>query len=240
MLNWNEETAAFLRDASEYGDYYKCLAEWILPHLKGTEHLCDAGCGLGYLTLELSNYVNRITAVDSSEIALQTLGEKAKDRKNIHVINGNINCFTPAEKYDGMVFCFFGKMEEIAKIARTQCKGDLFLFKRNYVNKRFAVGEYSAGDDSFENAVDWLEKRRVPFVSDTLSPEMGQPFRGREDARRFFSLYHPGNGADITDAFLDSRLIETGRQDFPLYLPQKREVGCLWLQAADLPEEGTE
>lgn len=239
MLNWNEESVHFLKDASEYGDYYKRLAAWIVPHLKGGEHLCDAGCGLGYLTLELSSYVNRITAVDSSEIALSVLREKEKERRNIRTICGNIYSFTPVEKYDVMVFCFFGKMEEIVRIARKQCKGDLFIFKRNYVNKRFAVGEYPAGDNSFANAVDWLKTRRVPFASDTLSLEMGQPFRSREDARRFFSLYHPGNGADITDAFLDSRLIETGRQDFPLYLPQKREVGCLRFQAADLPEEGS-
>ena len=239
MLNWNEETAAFLRDASEYGDYYKCLAAWIIPHLKGNEHLCDAGCGLGYLALELSNYVNRVTAVDSSEIALQTLEEKAEDKQNIHIQCGNINYFTPAEKYDVMVFCFFGKMEEIAQIARTQCGGEIFVFKRNYVNHRFAVGEHPTGSDSFANAVTWLRERCIPHVSDTLSLEMGQPFHSREDARRFFSLYHPGDVADITDAFLDSRLIETGREDFPLYLPQKREIGCLRLRVEDLSEEET-
>ena len=239
MLNWNTETAAFLRDASEYGDYYERLAAWIMPHLNGDEHLCDAGCGQGYLTLVLANAVSRITAVDRSEIALKTLRETAKDRENIRIQCGNIKSFTPAEKYDGMVFCFFGKMEEIAQIAGEQCRGKLFLFKRNYAHQRFAAGDYPTGDDSFAKAVEWLKERRTPFASDTLSLEMGQPFRSREDARRFFSLYHPGDSGDITDAFLSSRLRETGREDFPLYLPQKREVGCLRLQAADLHLERT-
>ena len=234
MLVWNEETVRFLRDASEYGDYYGQLAAWIAPHLKGNEHLCDAGCGLGYLSLELSKYVKYITAVDSSEIALNVLRRNAENRRNITIRCGKIESFTPPVLYDAMAFCFFGKMDEVAKIAKAQCRGEIFVFKKNYVNHRFTPGEYPVGDDSFENAVGWLTERGIPYESDTLSLEMGQPFRSREDARRFFALYHPGNAADITDAFLNSRLIETGREDFPLYLPQKREIGCLYLHMADL------
>ncbi len=237
MFVWNEEMVRFLRDASEYGDYYRRLAAWIVPHLKGADHLCDAGCGLGYLTLELSNYVNHITAVDSCEIALQTLREKARNKQNIHILSGNIKDFTPTEKYEAMVFSFFGKMEEIHPIAKQQCRGTVFLFKKNYVNHRFTPGEYRAGDDSYANAVNWLEKKRIPFIGQTLSLEMGQPLRSLEEARRFFALYSRGDREEITDAFLQTRLLETGRQDFPLYLPQKREVGCLRFAAADLPED---
>ena len=238
MFVWNEETVHFLRNASEYGDYYRQLAAWIAPHLNGNEHLCDAGCGLGYLSLELSKYVKCITAVDSSEIALNLLRRNAANRRNITIQCGKIESFTPPVLYDAMVFCFFGKMDEVASIAKAQCRGEIFVFKKNYVNHRFTPGEYPVGDDSFENAVGWLEGRGVPFTSDALSLEMGQPLRSREEARRFFNLYH--RGGEITDDFLDSRLIATGREDFPLYLPQKREIGCLRMQVSDLPTQTEE
>lgn len=57
------------------------------------------------------------------------------------------------------------------------------------------------GDDSFENAVQWLTERGIPYESDTLLLEMGQPLRSREEARQFFALYHRGDVSDITDDF---------------------------------------
>lgn len=235
MFTWTEEMVRFLRDASEYGDYHARLAAWMAPHLHPSDHLCDVGCGLGYLTLELSNYVNHITAVDISETALAVLREKAEGKQNITVLYDNVNHFTVLEKYDSVLFSFFGKMDEIARIAKKNCRGTVFALKKNYVNHRFTAGEYPVGDDSFQNAVEWLKQRGVPFAAETLSLEMGQPLRNRDDARRFFALYN--RGGEITDAFLDSRLAETGREDFPLYVPQKREVGCLRFEAADLPTE---
>lgn len=232
MFVWNEEMVRFLRDASEYSDYHARLAEWMSPYLHRAGHLCDVGCGLGYLTLALSNYVNQITAVDQSEIALAVLREKAAEKPNITVLCDNVYHFTEHHKYDDMVFSFFGKMDEIAQIAKKNCRGTVFALKKNYVNHRFTEGDHPVGDDSFRNAVEWLNRRGVPFVSETLTLEMGQPLKSRDEARRFFALYN--RGGEITDAFLDSRLIETGREDFPLYLPQKREVGCLRFEAADL------
>lgn len=238
MFTWNEDMVRFMRDAGAYNrDYYARLAAWMAPYLSPEDHLCDAGCGLGFLSLELINYVNHITAVDCSELALNVLRENASNQQNITTICGNINHFTPQQKYDDMVFSFFGKMEEIWRIAKAQCRGNVFVFKRNYVNRRFSVGECAAGDDSFQNAVTWLGENGVPFAAESLSLEMGQPLRSREEARQFFALYHRGDVSDITDDFLHERLVETGREDFPLYLPQRREVGCLRFASADLPEE---
>lgn len=237
MFIWSAEMVGFMRDAALYNrDYYTRLASWMAPYLSPGDHLCDAGCGLGFLTLELSNYVNQITAVDHSDLALNVLRETQADHRNIEIVADNIYRFTPYEKYDDMVFSFFGKMEEISRIAKAQCRGTIFAFKKNYVNHRFAVGEHPVGDDSYTNAVSWLEKNGVPFSGETLTLEMGQPLHSWDEARRFFMLYHRGDIGEITDEFLQDRLIKTGREDFPLYLPQQRKVGCLRFAAADLPE----
>lgn len=238
MFCWNEDMVRFLRDASEYSDYHARLAAWMAPYLSPSDRVCDAGCGLGYLSLALSHYVNSITAVDSSETALHILREKAADSGIIDIRCGDIHLLPPDVPYDAMVFSFFGKMDEIAAIAAAQCRGTVFAFKKNYVNHRFSVGEHPVGDDSFPRAIEWLEQRQIPYISETLELEMGQPLRSLDDAGRFFRLYNHGDDAELTEEFLQARLIETGRADFPLYLPQMRQVGCLRFAAADLVYNG--
>ena len=120
-------------------------------------------------------------------------------------------------------------------MAKAQCRGTVFVFKKNYTSHRFSVGEHPAGWDSFRAGADWLTERGVPFEAETLEPEMGQPFRSMEEARQFFRLYsRDADKAAITDEFLRGRLAETGREDFPLYLPHKRQVGYLQFESKDL------
>lgn len=237
MFQWNEEMVRFMRTASEYGDYHRRLVQRMRPALHSADHICDAGCGLGYLSLALAPYVRRVTAADRSEAALDVLRQNCAARgiRNIDILSGELQPVPLAAPYDAMVFCFFGCMEEIAAVAKAQCCGTVFVFKKNYTSHRFSVGEYPAGWDSFRAGADWLTERGVPFEAETLEPEMGQPFRSMEEARQFFRLYsRDADKAAITDEFLRGRLAETGREDFPLYLPHKRQVGYLQFESKDL------
>ena len=92
MFQWNEEMVRFMRDASERGDYHQRLVRWMLPDLHPADHICDAGCGLGYLSLALSPYVRRVTAADRSEEALSVLRENCVRRGvgNIDILPGDL------------------------------------------------------------------------------------------------------------------------------------------------------
>lgn len=116
-----------------------------------------------------------------------------------------------------------------------QCRGAVFVFKKHYATHRFSVGSHPTGRDSFHVAADWLTERGVPFDAAELELEMGQPLRSLGEAQRFFNLYsRDADKSVITDEFLRSKLVETGRPDFPLYLPQRRAIGCLRFSAAGL------
>ena len=61
---WTEESIAFLRDAAAINRYYETIAERIAPQLPENAHICDAGCGIGELSLALKPYCHHVTAVE--------------------------------------------------------------------------------------------------------------------------------------------------------------------------------
>ena len=151
MYHWTEDMIRFMEDASAYGDYHRNLAEALLPFLTGTEHICDAGCGLGDLSIALSPVIPQITAVDIKAQAVECLREKCRLRGigNISILEGDIRLLSPETPYDGMVFCFFGMSEEILEIGKQQCRGRIISIKKNYCTHRFSAGNYPAGRDGF-------------------------------------------------------------------------------------------
>ena len=52
-MQWTDESIAFLRGAAAMNRYYETVAERITPQLTENAHICDAGCGIGELSLAL-------------------------------------------------------------------------------------------------------------------------------------------------------------------------------------------
>lgn len=239
MYQWAEDMIRFMRDASEYGDYNQKLAEMMRPWLTKDSHICDAGCGLGYLALALAPYAGKVTAMDKNADALRVLRKNCESRKisNVTIQCGDISEWLPEQPFDSMAFCFFGNIDEILTIAGQRCRGTVFAIKKNYAEHRFSVGSHRGGNDSYANAIRRLQELKIPHEGTAMELEFGQPFRSFEDARCFFETYSCDNDpALITDAFLREKLRETGEPDFPYYLPHRRKVGWLKFEMADVPD----
>lgn len=235
MYHWTADMIRFMKDASGYGDYYFRLAERILPYLKNCRHICDAGCGLGELSVRLAPEIPMITAVDIKPQAMAVLRETCRKQEisNIRALEGDINLLPPARPYDGMVFCFFGRSEEILKIAKAQCAGTVAVIKKNYSTHRFSRGEYPTGPDGYHRMMSILEARGIPFRNSDVSLEFGQPFRSFEDVRTFFRCYSRDEDPSVlTDDFLRSRITETGNPEYPFYMPHQRQIGLIFFDAA--------
>ena len=229
-MYWSDETIAFLRDALRMNDYYGAIARRIAPHLAPDDRVCDAGCGTGHLALALAPYVKRVTAVDISDQALALLAENSRKRgiANIDIRCGDIARLPPEQPYDAMVFCFFGHIEEILAISAAQCRGTVLAVMRNDGCHRFSAARLAIRRGGYPRGKAELMARGIHFHAAERELPMGQPFRTLDDARRFFQLYHPPDDTTpVTDDFLRQRLTATGREDFPLYLPQSRRFGLL-------------
>lgn len=238
MQLWYEDMVRFMRDASEFGTYNQKLAELLTPHLTKQMHICDAGCGLGYLSLELAPYAGHVTSVERNPDAVAVLEENCRLRgiTNIAPTCGAISEVIPERKYDGMVFCFFGGIHEILETVRNQCDGQVFIITRNYSTHRFSVGSHPTGSYGYRTASEELTRLGVPYEETMIDLEFGQPFRNLEDARRFYELYSKDEDKTvITDEFLMSKVVSLEHEQFSWYMPHRRNLAIIRFLSQDVP-----
>ena len=234
MQWWTPDAVRFMRDASEYGAHYTLLSEYLMRWLPAGGHVCDAGCGLGYLAQALAAHCRCVTAIDRSEAAIAAA--LARDLPgNLRFYCDDVFAMHPDPLYDAMTFCYFGRTEEILCAAKRQCSGVAVMVKRDCSERRFSVSQTRTHRDVRASAEELLRSLKIPFEISHLALELGQPFRSMGDAVRFFSLYNEGK--EISESWVASRLQETGRADFPLYLPETRNMAIIALEAKAIPEE---
>lgn len=233
MFLWTAEKIELLRQAGEHTTFYRTLATAAAPYLSLADHVADVGCGLGYLSRELSHYVNHVTAVESDDAALNVLRQNCP--QNVTPLCADAFTYAPEEPFDAMVFCFFGHVSDAVKIAAKHCRKQVLVFTKNYPEHRFSAGHYPIEGHGFPAFCTWLEKNGIPYESTTLEVEFDQPFRSLEQARRFYELYRQaGDEPLFTDEFLLHKLVSTDDPDFPLRLPHVRQVGFLRLDADEI------
>ena len=230
MKSLYEDMLRFLKDASEYGTYYQELAKLLAPDLGKQMHICEVGSGLGYLSLALARWVEHVTFVDKDTDSVESLAGRctALCIGNITPRWGSVQDLPLAEKYHAMVFSFLGEMESILKNAKKQCIGKVFFIAGHCTSRV---------DDPLGDARAMLHRLNIPFTEELHALEFGQPFRHFQDARRYFEIYTPEQGGlPITDDFVRSQTVETGRMDFPLYLSRQRVFSILKMNTSDIPE----
>ena len=228
MFKWTQESIAYMDDACRRTDFHRKLTAELRPYLRETDCVCDAGCGLGYLSLSLAPYVGAVTAVERDSQALAVLEREVKARgiANVTAVQDDVLAYRPDTRFDAMVFCFFGSMDEILAAAARCCRGTVLAVVRNDARHRFSGKSRGPGRHSYETACRILTEKGINFTTRTASFAFDQPFRSLEAARRFFELY--GGSEDWR-----ARLVETGDPEFPWRLPSRRDFGLIVFQAGD-------
>lgn len=237
MFKWEKDGIRFMKDASVYTSYNRRLAEEISFYVTKESRICDAGCGLGFLSLALAPFVKEVVSVERDLNALAVLQEACQNNGigTIRPVCGDVMQLAEEECFDAMVFCFFGETNEILSMAKKHCRGTVIAIKKNYSRHRFSVGEHACLHDGYEQAKKRLSELEIPFEGRELELEFGQPFGSLEDAGRFFALYSQDPEKEgITDEFLKEKLLETGDKTFPYYMPHRRRLGMLIFQAEDI------
>lgn len=230
MLIWTPDTVRFQRDAAQYGTYHKTLAKHLAAYLPPDAHVCDAGCGLGDLSRALAPYCKRVTAIDSSAMALAVLRQDTP--KNVEICEADLFTLSPDVQYDAMVFCFFAAMDDTLLLAKKHCRGKVLVVKRGWTQHRFSLAPVPIQRYTSRETEQYLRERGIPFAHETFLLDMGQPFRSGADAMRFFAAY---GSAPVAFSDVEARLVKTGDAAFPYYLPQEKPLGIFIFDAKEIP-----
>ena len=211
-------------DASAYSGFHKALAQIIVPHLKPYDTLCDIGCGLGRLDLELAPYVSEILAVDISEYAIGVLSRDVERAgvKNVRARQGATEDLEGV--FDIILMSLYGSPDmpmllehcrrKIIRIVSAGKKSGLYP-ERHRREVKFNV----------PNVQDDLTALKIGYTLEFCSLEFGQPLRTWQDAESFILNNAPDASKDEINDFLNEKIERTGRPDFPFYLPYQKELG---------------
>lgn len=235
MYEWTADMVRFMRDASEQNEYHAALAVKIAAYLPEDAHVCDAGCGLGYLSLALAPYARRVTAADIAPHALRVLKENTGRLgiRNICAVCGDIAAIPPEEPYDAMIFCFFASVKEALRLASTQCKGPVIFVKRDWAGHRISPQAADTRHTATQAEME-LTAHNIPFHTERFTLCMDQPLRSLEDAAAFFRAY--GKGVpEPARGELTARLVKREHGEFPYCYPLENRLGMLVLNAGELP-----
>ena len=210
---------SFMAEASDYGSYFSELAAFLSGLLDPSWTVCDAGCGIGQLSIALSPLVKKVIAMDRSVAATDFLKKRISSAgiRNVEVLAEDFDNLPTERRFDAMIFNYFGRVEQILDIAAKHCLKRVIIIRKVYRNHRFSFGTYP-----IEQTVHPLDG--VNHTESEFSCEFGQPFRSIDDAVRFFELYSRDEDKSvINEKNVRSRLVETGKPDFPYYLPHLKQ-----------------
>ena len=238
IVLWTPDMVRFMADAIRVNGSCAAMAAALSQVLPPGARVCDAGCGLGGLSLALAPYCGAVVAADLSAEAIRHL-EAQPLPPNVEPRRCDVLADTPEEPYDAMVFCFFGRTDEILSAARRQCTGTVAVLKRCGRDHRFSRGK-DHPRQGFEELCRALKERGIPYQSRVLELDMGQPFRSLEDAAVFFRTHSRDDPAELTPEALQSRLQRRDDPEFPWYFPVNEPIGLLWFQACEIPDKEKE
>jgi len=236
MYQWTPDMVRFMEDAGSRTDFYRLAAEELAKLVPTDTLVCDAGCGLGFSSLELARRFHRVQAVDISENALAVL-RKNNCYDHLEILHEDIFSMNPPEKYGAMLFCCFGRAEEILAVARAQCSGTVLVIQRDSQYHRLTPGKLRNHRANFLRLEEAFTRMHIPFQSKRMTVHIDQPLRSIEDGILYFQTYDKSDDlSHITPQYVAERVFVQEDPQFPYCYPLETTMGFLTFQTEDIPD----
>lgn len=222
-FDWNEDTIRRYQEANEYTGFFKNIADLIKPRLSPYSSLCDIGCGLGLVDLELCKSIKNITCIDISKEAINALKQNIEERKITNIDAQLMNCDSITDNWDVIYISFFGS-RNIEKFL-PHCK-KLFAVVNTNNSHGITLEKYKTfHKNTVANVEEALNLKGIHYSLTNASFEFGQPFVSLEDARQFIKIISPGITSEDLGSFLSNQLIKTNEEKYPFFLPNLKPIG---------------
>ncbi len=229
-FNWNADTIKWYQTANEYTGFFKNLAELIRPRLEGCKTLCDIGCGLGLVDLELSQTLTSITCVDRNHAAIEDLKSSIKKRKIDNITPLLIDCEQLEGHWDAIIISFFGS-HQLEKFLPS-CQKLFAIVDKKSGQKPYLEKYRKFNRNTCTNVEQALKQKRINYALDEVTLEFGQPLVSFADAQDFVRTNYTAVAEADLNRFLDCQLLETNEPEFPFYIPKSKTIGIFEVEGA--------
>lgn len=233
---WDQKKIGWYLAASEHTGFHNHLARQIIPILRKEDTLCDLGCGPGRMALEFVPHVQSILAIDQNPLVVQALERQIKSRgiRSLEAVCQDVYEFAPQDPFDILLLCFFGDFEVHADFYLSMCRKKLIqVLSVEERSSLFRINQPSPQSNRITSMKAKLAQKGLPYEMMRLTLEFGQPLVSPEDGMLFVSRNSPGASAKDVYTYLSENMIRTGRSDFPLYLPNRKELALFIIDCQD-------
>ncbi|EHQ90565.1 class I SAM-dependent methyltransferase [Desulfosporosinus youngiae] len=222
-FEWNSQTIRWYEEANAYSGFFGKVAGLIAPMLQGYSTLCDIGCGLGLLDLELSSSIGSITCLDINPNALAALQKNIEARQIGNLEPRLMDCRDLEGEWDVICISFFGSREienflpycrELIAVVGKQQQSELYPEKYRKFSKNTA-----------EKVEEVLKEKGMDYVLREAAFEFGQPFHSQADAEDFVRTHCPAISPEDLSSFLEESLKATGDSQLPWVIPRLKSFG---------------
>lgn len=209
MFLWNDKSLKWMRDAANYTNYYTIISEQLKDILTEESSVCEIGCGIGYLSLNMAKYVKDILAVDVSEKALETMKEEMNDREitNIQIINAdwhNLLDYYGENKFHITMYSNFTAIttdwEKLKAITSRYIVAVLPRVQNPNYGKR----------ETLSNAMEFLDDSGIDYQCITHDLQFGQPFYDENEIDEYLKLYKVNSAEDKKEEIMNHPLTKEG------------------------------
>lgn len=228
MFVWNEYKIKWFEKAAHLTDFYEGIARKCNERdlLNKSSNVLDVGCGLGYLSVALSPYVNSVTALDISEEAIGFLNKKCSEQgtSNIKPITCDWKKHKPEKRYDIVFICYCGGFgtEEFFELARLSRKYAVGIIPTSSFGDNFGISRFfkpvkaHMKRENLSSVSDFLEQNNIVFDNIEHNCEFGQPIDSMEEYKSFMEHYFDIKDDDLLKKHSEACLKKKGKA---YYLP---------------------
>lgn len=227
-FTWDPTTIKWYQEANAYSQFFKNIADLIVPKLNDCVTFCDIGCGLGLIDLELSKYITHITCIDINEPAIHTLKKNIAHRNIKNIEPHLMSCDDIHGTWDVIYTSFFGSHDPEKFLP--YCKKQIAVVNKK-TSPYASIEKYKTfHKNTCDQVAATLDKKRLPYSLTEVTLEFGQPLTSIEEGKQFVLNHYPKVNADDLNHFLSQNLIETKQEDYPFYLPKKKSLGIFEIE----------
>ena len=205
---WTPQTITWYIRAARNTDFHEKLANRIALNLNPSQSILEVGCGLGYITKELSCKGYNIEGIDLDK-------EVIKTGKKLHGLNHKLSVDdykTTDKRADVVLAVFCGKVDEegLGYFERLASKTIIYIISKHKFN--------SLKVDKTDEIIAYLDKTGYQYWLDEFSLRFDQPFLSQAEADSFFAIQYGNEGQKLKSSSGFFPLVYENQKEMSLFV----------------------